>query len=266
MVIVKIIITLLAMGVFTAAGASELKDVSAVEKGLEIAVEADLRYNGFGDCEETFIMILRDSRGQERVRRLRVRTLERVDDGDWTMTIFDEPADVKGTAMLTYSHGVDLDDQWLYLPALKRVKRISSKKRSGSFMGSEFAFEDLSSIEVEKYTYKYLRKEPCAQLECFVSEWTPAYKHSGYSRMVVWHDTAEYRIQRTDYYDRRNNLLKTLKYTDYQLFNGRLWRPMHYDMVNHKTGKSTLLTYSAYRFGLGFTERDFDRNALKSAK
>ena len=73
------------------------------------------------------------------------------------------------TALLIHVHGESADDQWLYLPALKRVKRISSSNRSGSFMGSEFAYEDLTAPAVEKFTYRYLRDEPCGDLTCTVS-------------------------------------------------------------------------------------------------
>ena len=130
---------------------------SPEEKGLAIAREADRRDTGFGDSTANLLMVLRNRHGQESVRNIRVRTLEVEGDGDKSLSIFDNPKDVKGTAFLTFGHKVGDDDQWLYLPALKRVKRISSRNKSGSFMGSEFAYEDISSPEVEKYTY-YLNK------------------------------------------------------------------------------------------------------------
>ncbi|MCP5128840.1 MAG: outer membrane lipoprotein-sorting protein [Pseudomonadales bacterium] len=240
--------------------------ITAQQRGLEIAAEADRRASGYGDSEEVFTMTLRDKRGNQRTRTLRLRSLEQTDDGDWSLTIFDEPADVKGTALLTYSHGLEPDDQWIFLPALKRVKRISSKNKSGPFMGSEFAFEDLSSFELEKYHYAYLRDEACGELQCTVSEWIPAYEHSGYSRMEVWQDQSEYRSHRIEFYDRNGNHLKTLLMDDYRLFEERFWRPMHWQMTNHKTGKVTELDYDSIEFGMGFTPRDFDQNSLKSAK
>lgn len=238
----------------------------AVVKGTEIAAEADRRASGFVDSEESLTMTLRDSKGRERKRTLRAKTFERDGDGDWSLTIFDEPTDVKGTAMLTYSHGVDPDDQWLYLPALKRVKRISSKNRSGPFMGSEFAFEDMSDFEMEKYNYRYLRDEACDKLNCFVSEWVPEYEHSGYSRMEVWHDQDEYRVQKIDFYDRADRHLKTMLPSEYTLHDERFWRPHRMEMTNHRTGKTTLLHYNNIEFGVGLTERDFDQNSLKRAK
>ncbi len=129
------------------------------EKGLAIATEADLRNQGFGDSTADMLMTLRNKHGQESTRQIRARTLEVKDDGDKSLSIFDTPRDVKGTAFLTFSHKRGDDDQWLYLPALKRVKRISSRNKSGSFMGSEFAYEDIASQEIEKYSYKYLRDE-----------------------------------------------------------------------------------------------------------
>ena len=132
------------------------------------------------------------------------------DDGDKSLSIFDEPADVKGAAMLTYTHGLEPDDQWLYLPALKRIKRISSRNKSGPFMGSTFAFEDLGSQEVEKYSYNYLREEACGEGSCHVVERFPEYKHSGYTRQVVWIDTEGFRMLKAEFYDRKKALLKTL--------------------------------------------------------
>jgi len=236
------------------------------ERGLAIAVEADSRDRGFHDSTASMKMVLRNRQGDESTRLLRVKTLEQDNDGDKSLTIFDEPADVKGTAFLSFTHKTGPDDQWLYLPALKRVKRISSRNKSGPFMGSEFAYEDLSSQEVEKYTYKYLRDEPCGELQCFVIERDPVDKYSGYTRQVVWIDKDEYRPQKIDYYDRKNTLLKTLTFSDYHQYLGRYWRAHRMFMQNHQTGKSTLLTWSDYRFQTGLTDRDFDRNSLKRAR
>ncbi|NNG12883.1 MAG: outer membrane lipoprotein-sorting protein [Halobacteria archaeon] len=239
---------------------------SAEEKGLAIAVEADRRDKGFDDSSATLNMILRNKQGDESTREVRVRTLEIEGDGDKSMSVFDSPPDVKGTAFLTFSHVQGPDDQWLYLPALKRVKRISSKNKSGPFMGSEFAYEDISSDEVDKYTYKYLRDEPCAELDCFVIERYPVDKNSGYTRQQIWIDKTEYRPQKIDYYDRKNAHLKTLTFHEYRQYLDTYWRGMRYEMANHQTGKSTTLRWQEYQFRTGLTERDFDKNSLKRAK
>ncbi len=239
---------------------------SPEEKGLQIATEADRRDRGFGDSEQTLLMILRNKHGQETTREIRGRTLEMQDDGDRSLIIFDSPKDVEGTALLTWSHKTGDDDQWLYLPALKRVKRIASSNKSGPFMGSEFAFEDLGSQEVEEYTYKYLRDERYEGQDMFVFERYPTDSNSGYTKQVVWMDKAEYRPFKIEYYDRKQSHLKTLTFHEYRQFEGRHWRPLRMEMVNLQTGKSTTLKFKDYAFKVGYTERDFDQNALKAAR
>jgi outer membrane lipoprotein-sorting protein len=234
----------------------------AAEQGLQIAQEADQRDSGFHDSTASLQMILRNSQGDESTRLIRVRTLEQQDDGDKSLTTFDEPADVKGTNFLSFTHKTGPDDQWLYLPALKRVKRISSRNKSGPFMGSEFAYEDISSQEVDKYTYKYLRDENYNGLDCFVVERYPVDEYSGYTRQVVWIDKQEYRPQKIVFYDRKNSLLKTLTYSGYQQYLDKFWRADEMLMDNHQTGKSTRLIWSDYRFKTGLDDRDFDRNSL----
>ena len=168
--------------------------------------------------------------------------------------------------MLTFSHGLKSDEQWLYLPAIKRVKRISSRNKSGPFMGSEFAFEDLGSQEVEKYHYKFLREEACGDDQCYVIERTPAYKFSGYTKIITWLDKDGFRMVKADFYDRKNELLKTLTASDYQQYLGHYWRAGKMAMVNHQKGKSTILDWSNYRFKTGLSDRDFKPQSLKRAR
>ena len=235
------------------------------QKGLRIAKEGDAKDIGFGDTSANMVMTLKNRAGKTSRRVISIKTLEGKGDGDGdkSLSLFDQPADIKGTAMLTFSHGLKPDDQWLYLPALKRVKRINSRNKSGPFMGSEFAFEDLGSQEVEKYKYNYLREEACGQgWKCHVIELTPAYKYSGYSKQVSWVDTKEYRPVKVMYYDRKNALLKTLNATGFKQYLGKFWRPSMMSMVNHQTGKSTTLQWSNYKFKSGLSARDFNKNAL----
>lgn len=239
------------------------------EKGLEISREADRRDLGFGDSVASIEMILKNASGQTSTRELNLKTLEVVDegDGDRILSVIESPPDVRGTALLTYTHINEQDDQWLYLPALKRVKRISSANKSGPFLGSEFAYEDLASQEVAKYTHRYLRDEPCGEgLQCFVVERVPVYKHSGYTRQLTWVDHDEYRFWKVDFYDRKNDLLKTLTFSDYQQYLDQYWRALVLDMHNHQTGKSTRLSYTDLQFQVGLTEADFTRNALRRSR
>ena len=236
------------------------------EKGLAIAVEADKRDVGFVDSTANMKMVLRNRSGKESVRNVRVKTLEVTGDGDKSLSIFDEPADVKGTASLTWSHSQKPDEQWLYLPALKRVKRISSKNKSGPFMGSEFAFEDIGSQEVDKYTYKYLRDETLAGADTFVLERYPTDKNSGYTKQVAWIEKERYIALKVEYYDRKGALLKTLNASGFEQFLDKHWRPTQMDMVNHQSGKSTTLRFENYAFKTGLSDRDFAKNALKKLR
>lgn len=231
-------------------------------KGLAIAQEADRRDEGFGDSRADLIMLMVLSEDEIIRRRMRQLTLEVEDDGDKSIMVFDRPRDLKGTAILTHTHKVDSDDQWLYLPALKRVKRLSSADKSGPFMGSEFAYEDLSSTEVEKYRYRFLHDEVVNGEPMFVVERIPVDRKSGYSRQVTWIDKAEYRLRRVDYYDRKGDLLKTMDLLDYQQHLGRYWRAGEMVMTNHQTGRSTALLFQNFRFRVGLTDNHFTRGAL----
>ena len=240
--------------------------LTAEEQGLAIVKEMDHRDNGFSDTTSNMVMTLINRQGKKSIRHFRLKILEVPGDGDKSMSIFDRPRDIKGTAMLTFSHPTTPDEQWMYLPALKRVKRISSRNKSGPFMGSEFAFEDLGSQEVEKYTYRWLRDEPLNGVDSFVVERKPAYEHSGYTRQVVWIDKAEYRPLKIDYFDRKNVLLKTQTFLAYHRYLDRFWRAHEMNMVNHQTGKKTKLLWTDFRFRNGLTQRDFNRNSLRRAR
>ncbi|GGO83343.1 membrane protein [Marinobacterium nitratireducens] len=242
---------------------SEALAVNAESKGLAIAQEMDRRNSGWNDQTADMQMVLRNGRGDESHREIRARTLEVQGDGDKSLHIFDGPADVRGTAFLSFTHATDPDDQWLYLPALKRIKRISSANKSGPFMGSEFAYEDISSQELEKYSYKWLRDELLDGHETMVVERHPSYEHSGYTKQEMWVDKNMYEPLKIEYYDRKGAQLKTVTFHDYQQYLGQYWRPERMEMVNHQTGKSTTLEITNYRFRTGLTASDFNRNSLK---
>ena len=163
--------------------------------------------------------------------------------------------------MLSHANILDPDNQWLFLPALKRVKRISSANKSGPFVGSEFAFEDFTALELNKYDYTYLREEALGDLQTDVIERTPRYDNSGYTRQVSWVDQDDFQVRKVEFYDRRGDLLKTLTLQDYRNYDG-VWRSQRMEMVNHQTGKSTDFIYGDYRFDVGLEEGDFVKGRL----
>lgn len=235
-------------------------------KGLQIATERKVRDEGWRDVEARSSMILRNAQGEESTRAIRTLNLEVAADGDKGLTIFDEPKDVRGTAFLNHSHIGKPDDQWLYLPALKRVKRIASRNKSGPFMGSEFSYEDLSSFELEKFKFNYLRDEVVNGEASFVVEQIPTDEFSGYSKLISWVDQKDYKVLKIEFYDKKSSLLKTLEFKDYKLYLEKYWRPLTMQMKNHQTGKSTDLIMHDIQFGKGRTDADFDTNALQRSR
>ena len=238
------------------------------EQGEAIAIEVDDRDIGWEDVDTEMEMVLTNSSGKTVSRKQRFRSLQnpgRVE-GDKSLITFDHPRDVKGTAFLSYAKILDPDDQWLFLPALKRVKRISSNNKSGPFVGSEFAYEDITGNEIGKYSWKLLDTEACGELTCFKLESIPKYEHSGYTKRLVWVDTDDFRLQKIEFYDRKNELLKTQTNRGYKQYLGKFWRADEWEMVNHQHGKSTKLLFKEYRFKNGYTEADFSKAVLKRAK
>ncbi|MFQ5548441.1 MAG: outer membrane lipoprotein-sorting protein [Woeseia sp.] len=231
--------------------------------GFEIAARADRSDRGFRNSEVELEMVLRNAAGRESRRKLKITTLEIPDEslGDKSLVVFDNPNDIKGTALLSHARILDPDDQWLFLPALKRVKRISSANKSGPFVGSEFAFEDFTALELNKYDYTWLREEDYDGMTLDLIERTPRYQNSGYTRQLSWVDRDVYQVRKVEFYDRRGDLLKTLTLSDYRDYGG-IWRSHRMDMVNHQTGKSTDLIYGDYRFDVGLNDSNFVKGRL----
>ena len=232
-------------------------------KGYEIAARGDRTDAGFGDSTVRAKMVLRNAAGKTTERDLSFSTLEKVDEsvGDKSLVVFESPRDVEGTALLSHANILDPDDQWLFLPALKRVKRISSANKSGPFVGSEFAFEDFTLTELNKFTYAYLREEEVDGVMMDVVERFPRYEKSGYTKQIAWIDQEIFQTHKVEFYDRRGDLLKTLTLEDYREYDG-IWRSHKFHMVNHRTNKETDMVYEDYSFKTGLDEGDFVKGVL----
>ncbi len=229
---------------------------------LELAQKSDAAISGYEDAAAKMRMTLINANGQERQREMKMIVLEQ-EGGDKSLMEFLSPADVKGTKFLNYEHVTKDDDQWLYLPALKRVKRIASNNKSGSFMGSEFAYEDLSSFNVDKYIYEGDAKE--VQLNgqnMYQGESKPFSKNSGYTRQVFWVDPQTFLLQKMEYYDRKHELLKTAFYSDYKQISG-VWRIGKIEMINHQNDKKTILIWENETIKNGLEEKSFHKRVLK---
>ena len=234
------------------------------DAGRRVMAAVDARDDGYGDLSVALLMRLRTRDGRESERSLRIEQLEMPDDGDRLMVVFETPKAIRGTALLSHSHADREDDQWLFLPAFNRVRKIASRNRAGPFVSSEFAFEDLTAQELDKFSYRYLGVEPCGAQACLAVERVPSDDFSGYSRQVVRVHPLEFRIEEIDYYNRGGALLKRLVQEDFSLYLDRYWRPARMLMTNELTGKSTLLEWRDFQFANGLTaERDFSVASLR---
>lgn len=232
------------------------------ERGREIAVEADRRARGYGDYQARMEMILIDRRGNETRRELELLALEVSPGEERSLIYFQTPRDIQGTGLLTLSFREQAEQQWLYLPALRRTKRISASGRSSPFMGSQFAYEDLAPMYPSQFNYTYIGEDTLEGALCLVLERYPRYDGTGYRRQRVWIDVEEYRVLRVDSWDLRDRLLKTLTLSGYQEYLDGIWRPSEAHMTNHRTEDETRLRWFGYQFHTGLVESDLSRAAL----
>lgn len=244
------------------APAALAQTADAERRGLEIAQAADKANQGFASERATLSMDLVNAYGDVSKRKVAIETLEGTTDGDRSRVIFDWPPDVKGTKLLTWTHKQREDDQWLYLPAIKRTRRISGANKTGSFMGSELAYEDLASAEVERFGYRFVDEPTLDGRATFRIERFPRDATSGYAREVVWMDKEYQNPLRIDFYDRRQALLKTAKFADYKRYD-RFWRPATITFENVQTKKKTILTFDNRQLGAKLAPQTFDSARLE---
>ena len=229
---------------------------------FELAQKSDAVMRGYEDAKSEMVMTLINANGQERQRTMKSMVLEKKG-GDKSLMEFLTPADVKGTKFLSYEHADKDDDQWLYLPALKRVKRIASKNKSGSFMGSEFSYEDLTAFNIDKYQYSGDAQEVTLDgKKMYKGERIPKSKNSGYTKQVSWSSVDTFLTMKVDYYDRKKELLKTATFSDYKKIDG-VWRIGKIEMLNHQNDKKTILVWKNETIKNGLKDKDFSKRVLK---
>jgi len=228
----------------------------------EAAQKSEAVMSGFEDAVSKMQMTLINARGQQKSRTMKMQVLEGEDE-DKSLMEFLTPADVKGTKFLSYEHIDKDDDQWMYLPALKRVKRISSKNKSGAFMGSEFSYEDLSAFNVKKYTYADKLEEVTVDgVAMYKGESKPVSKYSGYTKLITWMNAENFLIFKVEYYDRKKKLLKTAYFEEYKNY-GDVNRIGKITMKNIQNDKTTILVWSDEKIKTGLKAKDFHKRYLK---
>lgn len=217
-------------------------------------------------------MVIIDQGGSQRVRTVQTRTMK-FPEGTKQLILFESPADVRNTGLLTvdYDDGAKVDDQWLYLPSLRKSTRISSSERSGAFMGSDFSFADMASRTVGDFDYTMVEQSASVQGEdCWLIEARPrterAKEETGYVKSEVWVSKSKVMPVQSKHWVREGKKLKYVKFEDI--------RPISGIMVAHKvsartvSGKTalstTVITFSDLRFGdKSVSDSDFTQRRLE---
>ncbi len=194
-------------------------------------------------------MTLYDPRGDS-VKREVVQALLEGKSGDKSVVRFMTPADIRGVAALTHEKIGGTDDSWLYLPASRRVRRISGANRTGSFQGTEFTYEDLSSLSVERYGWTYIRDSRVKGEPVYVLEAKPRYRETGYSKILISLHRSHFRAEKMEFFDKAGRKLKTLTSSRWAHLHGRFWRAKKQEMSNHQTGKRTVLETENIRLNM----------------
>jgi len=193
-------------------------------------------------------MVLINDRGQKRERK-NTTTIKLQPNGVDSMFLvrFSAPADIKGTGFLQIEHSEGDDDQWIYLPALKKSRRLVANNKKDSFVGSDFSYGDISLPKVDLYKHALVRSETIDGVDCYVIESIPANDtvkaNSGYSRKLSWIRTDNFFEQKVEYHDLGGQLLKTQKVdgiVKVDVEKGR-WFARHREMINHQTGHRTVI-------------------------
>lgn len=236
----------------------------ATARGREIAAIVDRNDAGFADYVVAGRMTMRRPGGASAARMFEMSTFEVRDGGDKRVVVFSQPRDLAGFVSLTHTNPGAPDDQWIYLPAIKRVKRLAARDKTGSFAGSEFSYEDIATWELANYDYQFVRDEPCGEpaTTCHTIANLPRYAYSGYAKLVETIDPRIWQPVRIVYFDKAGRELKRLDFHGYRKHAGRYWRPARIIMTNLRDGAVSQIDWDQYRFGTGLKAADLSEARL----
>jgi outer membrane lipoprotein-sorting protein len=178
---------------------------------------------------------------------------------------------VKGTALLTVDHPEPDrdDDQWLYLPALRRVRRIAASDRGESFLGTDLSYEDVkkeTKVGLEDYTWRTLGEGEVEGHRCLEVEAVPVDERRaaelGYGRVVSWVDAEIWMVRRAEYYDRAGRPLKSARVSEIREVDG-VWTPHRIEVESRRSGHRTIFTVSDVSYTAAVPEEVFTEAALR---
>jgi hypothetical protein len=195
--------------------------------------------------EAVSTLTITDSRGNQRIRNNTMASMSFPDGTEKRIIKFNAPAEVKGTGILIFDYPDKSDDMWIYLPALRRTRRIVSREKSKSFMGSEFSNADMAAPALEDFNYRLsgevtLDENPCYRIESEAKTEQLADEY-GYTRSVSWIDKNSYLAYKTDYYDGDGEAFKTITNKEFKKLDAVNNRYMvtHMIAVNHSNDRSS---------------------------
>ena len=235
------------------------------EEGMELATKVYNRPAG-KDARSEVTMIIKGKKRQERIRKLISYRLDKGGGERWNVMRFTEPADVKDTALLTKDHPGDESDQWIYLPALDRVRIISSKRKGGKFVGSDFTYEDLRDREPDMDTHTIEGKEKIGGVECIKLVSIPVEKsNSIYSKRISWiHEKTLTPLQVDLFQKNKSKPVKRLKAKKLKKIQG-IWTILQSTMYDLKKGNTTRLATSKVEYDIGISEDLFSKRGLSDS-
>lgn len=218
------------------------------------------------DEEERQTLKLVNKAGASKERKLVRYLLSGAGDLDKILVRFQAPRDVENTALLTWEGKDGNDDQWLYLPAVKRPKRIAASGKKNRFMGTDFAYEDLRPENVAANTYAFVGAEALDGVDCFVIDATPATERqaadSGYSRRKMWLRKDTLVIVKREYYDKQGKLEKVESHRKLVNVAGAVWRANEIEMHDVQNGSRTLITIDSRQVNRGLKDDFFTETEL----
>ena len=245
---------------------------SKFPSGDEIARYINARDEG-ESVSRKLVMELIDRRGKKRVRET-MGFRKYFGEEKRTVIFYKSPKNVKDTAFLTYDYPeADRDDdQWLYLPAMRKVRRISASDRGDYFLGTDFTYEDIkkeTKVTLEDYNRKTIGEEEVDGHRTYVVEQIPVNdkvaKELGYGRVVSWVDPEIWMIRKSEFWDVRGNPLKTTYFREIQKVQG-IWTAHRLEVKNHKTGHKTIFTFSEVDYQQGVRDDLFTERALRRGR
>ena len=237
----------------------------AQESARDIMLRIDGRPNG-NDRTMSMTMRLVNKNGKERIRKMKLYSKDYGKD-DKSLFFFEQPADVKGTGFLSwgYDNPDRDDDRWLYLPALKRSKRISGASKNDSFMGSDMTYDDMGNRSVDEDEHKLLREEAVDGHDCWVIESVPRDPKHPYSKMVRWYRKDALATVKGEFYDRRGKLLKTMLQSGIEKI-GDCWVARETVVENVQNPHKTIVEVTEVSFDTGLDDNLFRVANLERGK